>query len=74
MNEIHKHQIRIYEFPDCDEEDDVKLLKNLKARIPFAVCSSSYIADINGERKRVRKYPWGSLESMSSIFFSYLIT
>ncbi|XP_074605202.1 septin-7-like [Brevipalpus obovatus] len=62
MNEIHKHQIRIYEFPDCDEEDDVKLLKNLKSRIPFAVCGSNYVADINGERKRVRKFPWGSVE------------
>ena len=63
MSEIHQHQIRIYEFPDCEEEDDAKLLKQLKSKIPFAVCGSNYIADVNGERRRVRKFPWGTVES-----------
>lgn len=66
MSEIEQHKIRIYEFPDCEDEDDAKLLKQLKARIPFAVCGSNYVAEIGGQRKRVRKYPWGTVESKLS--------
>ena len=63
MNQIAQHKIRIYEFPDCDDEDDAKLLKQLKARIPFAVVGSNYVADTpSGERRRARKYPWGTIE------------
>ncbi|XP_053203481.1 septin-7-like isoform X2 [Panonychus citri] len=63
MNQIAQHKIRIYEFPDCDEEDDAKLLKQLKARIPFAVCGSNVVVETpSGERKRARKYPWGTIE------------
>ncbi|XP_015786916.1 septin-7 isoform X5 [Tetranychus urticae] len=63
MNQIAQHKIRIYEFPDCDDEDDAKLLKQLKARIPFAVVGSNQVVDTpSGERKRARKYPWGTIE------------
>ena len=71
MNQIAQHKIRIYEFPDCEEEDDAKLLKQLKARIPFAVCGSNYVVETpSGDRKRARKYPWGAIESNS---FDYLL-
>lgn len=74
MNQIAQHKIRIYEFPDCDEEDDAKLLKQLKARIPFAVCGSNVVVETpSGERKRARKYPWGTIESNSFFLLDYLL-
>lgn len=63
MAEIAQHKIKIYDFPDCDDEEENKLQKKLKSRIPFAVVGSNYIVDVDGERKRGRKYPWGLVES-----------
>jgi septin 7 len=62
MNEINQHKIKIYEFPDCDDEEDSKIQKAMKARIPFAVVGSNYVVEANGDRKRGRKYPWGIVE------------
>jgi len=62
MEGIKLHGIKIYEFPDADESSDPSL-KNLKARMPFAVVGSNYILEsASGERKRGRKYPWGVVE------------
>ncbi|CAG2114235.1 unnamed protein product, partial [Medioppia subpectinata] len=63
MNEISKHKIKVYEFPECDEEEEGKTQKQLKNRIPFAVVGSNYIIEASGERKRGRKYPWGCVDS-----------
>ncbi|CAG2106973.1 unnamed protein product, partial [Medioppia subpectinata] len=62
MNEISKHKIKVYEFPECDEEEEGKTQKQLKNRIPFAVVGSNYIIEASGERKRGRKYPWGCVD------------
>ena len=64
LNDINKHKIRIYEFPDYDDENSegFKMQKQFKSKIPFAVVVSNYILDLNGERKRGRKYPWGTIE------------
>ncbi|RWS24810.1 septin-7-like protein [Leptotrombidium deliense] len=62
MNEISQNQIKIYEFPESDVEEENKLLKQLKSRIPFAVVGSNYIIENAGDRKRGRKYPWGVVE------------
>lgn len=67
MAEIAQHKIKIYDFPDCDDEEENKLQKKLKSRIPFAVVGSNYIVDVDGERKRGRKYPWGLVESKLKI-------
>lgn len=69
MNDITTNKIRIYEFPEYDDEnsDAFKLQKQYKSKIPFAVVGSNYILDINGERKRGRKYPWGTVESKKHI-------
>ena len=30
LNEIAQHKIKIYEFPDCDDEEEAKIQKKLK--------------------------------------------
>lgn len=62
MNEISQNKIKIYEFPDCDDDEEGKAQKLLKNRIPFAVVGSNYVIESGGERKRGRKYPWGLVE------------
>ncbi|XP_054164960.1 septin-7-like isoform X2 [Oppia nitens] len=62
MNDITQHKIKIYEFPDCDDDEEGKANKTLKARIPFAVTGSNYVIEANGDRKRGRKYPWGCVD------------
>lgn len=62
MSEIAKQNIKVYDFPDCDEEEGGKVLKSMKSRVPFAVVGSNYVLEIGGERKRGRKYPWGVVE------------
>ncbi|KAG1656841.1 Septin-7 [Nymphon striatum] len=62
LNEIAQHKIKIYEFPDCDDEEDNKVQKPLKERVPFAVVGSNTIIDNNGKKIRGRKYPWGVVE------------
>lgn len=62
MDEIGKHKVKIYEFPDCDDEEDAKVQKPLKDRVPFAVVGSNVMVDVNGRKVRGRKYPWGVAE------------
>ncbi|XP_064598710.1 septin-7-like isoform X2 [Liolophura sinensis] len=62
LNEIAQHKIKIYEFPDCDDEDENKHQKKLKDRVPFAVVGSNTIVDSGGKRVRGRQYPWGVVE------------
>ncbi|XP_013779531.1 septin-7-like isoform X2 [Limulus polyphemus] len=62
LNEITQSKIRIYEFPDCDDEEENKHQKRIKERIPFAVVGSNVIVEANGKRVRGRKYPWGVVE------------
>ncbi|XP_046914284.1 septin 7-like protein pnut isoform X3 [Dermatophagoides farinae] len=62
MNEINQNKIKIYDFPDPEDEEESKLLKSFKSRVPFAVVGSNYVLEVAGERKRGRKYPWGLVE------------
>lgn len=73
LNEIAQHRIKIYEFPECDDEEEnkiqKKLLKNdlkggksLQDRVPFAIVGSNTVVDNNGKRIRGRQYPWGIVE------------
>ncbi|XP_045464622.1 septin-7 [Harmonia axyridis] len=63
LNEIALHKIKIYEFPDSlEDEDDHKLNKSLKDRVPFAVVGSNAVVEIDGKKLRGRKYPWGIAE------------
>ncbi|XP_013782898.1 septin-7-like [Limulus polyphemus] len=62
MNEIAQNKIKIYEFPDCDDEEEKKLQKIMKARVPFAVVGSNTIVEVNGKKVQGRRYPWGVVE------------
>ncbi|XP_022235540.1 septin-7-like isoform X2 [Limulus polyphemus] len=62
LNEITQNKIKIYEFPDCDDEEENKLQKPMKARVPFAVVGSNTLVEVNGKKVRGRKYPWGIAE------------
>ncbi|XP_075681019.1 septin-7-like isoform X1 [Dermatophagoides pteronyssinus] len=62
MNEINVNKIKIYDFPEPEDEEESKLLKSFKSRVPFAVVGSNYVLEVAGERKRGRKYPWGLVE------------
>ncbi|GFR71260.1 septin-4, partial [Elysia marginata] len=65
MDEIEHHKIRIYEFPDCDsdEDDDFKQQdRELKASIPFAVVGCNTVVEAGGKKIRGRAYPWGIVE------------
>ncbi|CAL4088476.1 unnamed protein product, partial [Meganyctiphanes norvegica] len=69
LNDIDEHKIKIYQFPDCDsdEDDDFKQQDaDLKSSIPFAVIGSNCIIDIAGRKVRGRQYPWGIVEVENS--------
>lgn len=64
INEISQNNIKIYEFPDTHEDDEEhKVNKSLRDRVPFAVVGSNAVIEGEGGKKiRGRKYPWGIAE------------
>ncbi|XP_052861351.1 septin-7 [Anopheles cruzii] len=63
LNEIAQNKIKIYDFPDpLDEEEDAKVLRQLRSRVPFAVVGANAIIEIDGRKVRGRRYPWGIAE------------
>ncbi|XP_077167915.1 septin-4 isoform X2 [Paroedura picta] len=64
-DEIEQFGIRVYQFPDCDsdEDDEFKMQDQaLKESIPFAVIGSNTVVEAKGRRVRGRLYPWGIVE------------
>ncbi|KAF4077655.1 hypothetical protein AMELA_G00210450 [Ameiurus melas] len=65
LDEIDRHQIKIYDFPECDSSEDELLKKHnssLMRCIPFAVVGSNTTVESNGRKVRARVYPWGVVE------------
>ncbi|EZA55852.1 septin-7 isoform X2 [Ooceraea biroi] len=62
LNEIAQHKIKIYEFPEVEEEEDNKFHKLLRDRVPFAVVGANTVVEHDGKKVRGRKYPWGVAE------------
>uniref|UniRef100_A0A672T1J1 Septin n=1 Tax=Sinocyclocheilus grahami TaxID=75366 RepID=A0A672T1J1_SINGR len=62
MREILEHKIKIYEFPETDDEEENKIVKTIKDRLPLAVVGSNTIIEVNDKKVRGRQYPWGVAE------------
>lgn len=63
--EIEKCGIKIYQFPDCDSDEDEDFKqqdRELKESTPFAVIGSNTVVEARGQRVRGRLYPWGIVE------------
>ena len=50
MTQIYEAQINIYQFPQEAA---------INSKLPFAVVGSNCVLDIDGEKIRGRRYPWG---------------
>uniref|UniRef100_A0A3B5LQV7 Septin 4a n=1 Tax=Xiphophorus couchianus TaxID=32473 RepID=A0A3B5LQV7_9TELE len=64
-DEIKQFGINIYQFPECDSDEDEDFQRQeqiLKDSIPFAVIGSNIQVDSKGRRFRGRSYPWGVVE------------
>ncbi|XP_037386837.1 septin 4b isoform X2 [Pygocentrus nattereri] len=67
--EIEQYGIKIYQFPDCDSDEDEDFKQQdqeLKDSIPFAVIGSNTVVEAKGKRVRGRLYPWGIVEVENS--------
>ncbi|XP_055862051.1 septin-4-like isoform X3 [Biomphalaria glabrata] len=65
LEEIEENHIQIYEFPDCDSDEDEDFKqqdRELKASIPFAVVGCNTVVEAGGKKIRGRAYPWGIVE------------
>jgi len=62
LNEIAQHKIKIYEFPETEDDEESKLHKALRDRVPFAVVGSNTVIEADGKKLRGRRYPWGVVE------------
>uniref|UniRef100_A0A672QZI0 Septin n=1 Tax=Sinocyclocheilus grahami TaxID=75366 RepID=A0A672QZI0_SINGR len=64
--EIEKFGIKVYQFPDCDSDEDEEFKqkdRELKESTPFVVIGSNTIVEVKGQRVRGRLYPWGIVEA-----------
>ncbi|KAL4613696.1 septin-7 isoform X1 [Arapaima gigas] len=62
MREIHEHKLKTYDFPDIVEEENCRLVRKIKEKLPLAVVSSSVVVEVNGKKVRGRQYPWGVVQ------------
>ncbi|KAL1140226.1 hypothetical protein AAG570_000158 [Ranatra chinensis] len=65
LAEVAEHEIHIYQFPECDSDEDEEFKqqdKELKASVPFSVIGSNIVIEVEGTRVRGRQYPWGVVE------------
>ena len=60
--EIEESNIKLYQFPETDDEEERRQFGPLRDRVPFAISGSNQIKEINGRKTRVREYPWGVVQ------------
>ncbi|KAG7221053.1 hypothetical protein INR49_017708 [Caranx melampygus] len=73
--EIEQYGIKIYQFPDCDSDEDEEFKQQdleLKESIPFAVIGSNTVVEAKGKRVRGRLYPWGIVEVENSVHCDFV--
>uniref|UniRef100_A0A8C5N928 Septin-5-like n=1 Tax=Gouania willdenowi TaxID=441366 RepID=A0A8C5N928_GOUWI len=74
--EIKQFGINIYEFPECDSDDDDEFRMQeqiLKDSIPFAVIGSNIQVESKGHKFRGRIYPWGVVEVENPAHSDFLL-
>ena len=64
MEQIAKHDLKIYTFPIFSDDDENYIIRNnaLEDMLPFALVGSEETHDVSGKQVRGRKYPWGVVE------------
>ncbi|UJR29509.1 hypothetical protein I4U23_010726 [Adineta vaga] len=60
MQDITNEKIKLYEFPDHNDEN--KINKTYKDKVPFAVVGSNFVLERGTKRSRVRQYAWGTVD------------
>uniref|UniRef100_A0A8D3C1H9 Septin n=1 Tax=Scophthalmus maximus TaxID=52904 RepID=A0A8D3C1H9_SCOMX len=73
--EIDKYGIKIYQFLDCDSDEDEEFKqqdKELKESTPFAVIGSNTVVEARGQRVRGRLYPWGIVEGKNHLDWTWV--
>ncbi|KAM4726956.1 septin-5-like isoform 2-T2 [Anableps anableps] len=74
--EIKQFGINIYQFPECDSDEDEDFKRQeqiLKDSIPFAVIGSNIQVESKGRKFRGRSYPWGVVEVENPIHSDFLM-
>ncbi|KAF6715767.1 Septin-4 [Oryzias melastigma] len=74
--EIKEFGINIYQFPECDsdEDEDLKTQEQiLQDSIPFAVIGSNIQVESKGRKFRGRSYPWGVVEVENPAHSDFLL-
>jgi septin 7 len=65
LNDIAYHQIRIFQAPTYENEDEETIAEaeEIASKIPFAVVGSNkFVTTPDGRSVRGRAYPWGIVE------------
>jgi len=72
MQDIVNEKMKIYEFPECDDDDENKLTKIYKDKVPFAVVGSNSIIEKGTKRTRVRQYAWGTVDVEDEVHSDFI--
>lgn len=72
MQDIVNEKMKIYEFPECDDDDENKLTKIYKDKVPFAVVGSNSIIEKGSKRTRVRQYAWGTVDVEDEVHSDFI--
>ncbi|KAG7562606.1 hypothetical protein FFLO_01979 [Filobasidium floriforme] len=65
LNDIHHHQIQIFQPPVYENEDEETIAENeeILSKVPFAIVGSdTVVSTADGRHVRGRAYPWGTIE------------
>ncbi|CAF1027758.1 unnamed protein product [Adineta ricciae] len=72
MQDISNEKMKLYEFPECDDDDENKLTKIYKDKVPFAVVGSNFILEKGSKRTRVRQYAWGVVDVEDEVHSDFI--
>lgn len=63
LDDIDFHKINIFNLDDDEPDQDFRArIRELQEKTPFAIVASEEEYDLNGQKVRGRKYPWGVID------------